>query len=954
MGFRLNITQKFIGFLFLTSVIPLLGVGIRSYQVSHQILKGEKIKYTTQLVANQKDYLDLQLQQIESLINSISGVTEIVEALDKSDPTIDPYNSLATKARIGYILNSYINLEGLLSIDISTLNNVNYHVGDTLNFSKIRTDVRNRLFEQVEQAGDRIVWAGIEDNINANSNAQKVITAASSLRTVNSQTLQSEPVGLLLVNYNVDYLYKHFSQIDLGEGGYLLVIDAKNRIIYHPDKNLSGTAINPQLVKLLNAERGSFVESINGQDTLVTYDRSRISNWVVLSLIPIHSLLSGTVVIGAATSFALFVSFIIVIIAAWIISRKIVKPVRQITDHFKRCQDGTLEWSEELKLSIPGNDEIAELSRWFNAFLDSLAIRQHIEEALRDSEERYSLALQGANDGIWDWDLRSNIVHYSTRWKTMLGYAEEQIQDSPEEWFQRIHADDLARVQAELAAHLAGQIPHFESEHRMLRGDDQTYCWVLARGLAIRDKDQHASRIAGSLTDITARKMTEDRLRYEAMHDALTRLPNRAYFMNQLNRILAQVHEPCNPVAVVLFLDLDRFKIINDSLGHVAGDQLLIHVAEQLRACVRTGDFVARFGGDEFAILASNLLNVDAAVEIANRIQQQLIHPLNLVDHEISVSVSIGIALISDRYKHAEDLLRDADTALYQAKADGRAGYAIFNETMHMQTLGMLRLETSLRRAIERQELCVYYQPIVCLKNRQIKALEALVRWQHPEQGLVSPAEFIPLAEETGLIVSIGEWVLRKACQQARVWYEQGHTSFTLSVNLSIRQLQDPNLPELIRTILLNAELPAELLQLEITESAAMADVNLTRQILEALRSMGVQIAIDDFGTSYSSLGYLKRFPVSTIKVDKSFVQDIDSDNDAAHIISAIIAMSHALGLRVVAEGVETEAQAAFLKEQQCDAIQGFLISRPLPAEEIWQQTVPTEIVRVDQFSSLL
>jgi len=672
----------------------------------------------------------------------------------------------------------------------------------------------------------------------------------------------------------------------------------------------------------------SLIKSVTG---LLLVSDSLAMLWVWQ---PSYGLLSGTVPIGVALILIILTAVVVSWGVNWMISRRLAHLIRQLRAYLHRFQAGNFDGS--IRVSIWRQDLMGDLNRWLHLLLDTLYAQHRIEMALRESEERYALALEGANDGIWDWDLRTNRVHYSNRWKALLGYDDETIGDSPDEWFSRIHPEDFTPVKACLAAHLQGETAHFESEHRVLKGNKH-YGWFLVRGLAVRDEHYHTSRISGSLTDITTRKQTEEQLRYEALHDSLTHLPNRTYLLQKLQQSLDTVQVHPQYLAAVLLLDLDRFKIVNDSLGHAAGDQLLQCLAQRLTDCVRPNDFVARFGGDEFVILLTNLNRPQVVNQIARRIQARLLEHHLLDNQEVSVSASIGIAYITAAYRNPEDLLRDADTAMYEAKARGRAREVVFDQTMHHRSVTVLQLEAHLRRAIERQEFCVYYQPIYCLQGRRIKGLEALVRWHHPERGLVSPNEFIPLAEETGLIVPIGEWVLQTACDQAKVWHDLGRSDLTMSVNLSARQLQDPRLPDIIARILQKSGLPAAMLQLEVTESAAMADVHLTSQLLERLQAMGVKIAIDDFGTSYSSLGYLRRFPVSVLKIDKSFVQEVGISRDAAVIISAIIAMAHILDIQVIAEGVETERQLAFLRNQECDSIQGFLLSRPLPAKEAAQ-----------------
>ncbi len=385
MRFQLHLTQKFIVFLLLTSILPLLLVGVSSYQVARRTLQEESINYTNELVNNQKDYLELQLQQIESLIASVSNVDEIIKVLG-SESTTDTYTSLATKARIGYILNGYTNLKGLVSIDIFTMNGVHYHVGDTLNISELRNSVRNRILVQSLQNRQHIFWAGIEDNVNANSSFRKVVTAAKLLTVTNPNTLHPDPVALLLVNYSADYLHQHFQQVNLGRGGYLVVLDAQNRLIYHPDQRLVGASVNQELVDLLTADRGTLLKTIDNQKMLVTYVRSSLSNWVVISLIPMDTLMAPTVPIGTTTSLVLLISLPIILLAAWIVSARIVVPIRQITQRFEQFQEGSLDW--QTPLPVRGQDEIGELSTWFNAFLESLSAKQRAEAALREGAER--------------------------------------------------------------------------------------------------------------------------------------------------------------------------------------------------------------------------------------------------------------------------------------------------------------------------------------------------------------------------------------------------------------------------------------------------------------------------------------------------------------------------------------------------------------------------------------
>jgi diguanylate cyclase (GGDEF)-like protein/PAS domain S-box-containing protein len=558
------------------------------------------------------------------------------------------------------------------------------------------------------------------------------------------------------------------------------------------------------------------------------------------------------------------------------------------------------------------------------------------EEALRNSEERYALAVNGANDGIWDWNLQTGEVYYSPRWVALTGSdtTGEAFGDRIEAWFSIIHPADYWQFKADISAHINGDTPYLQNQHRILHKDG-LYRWVLARGMAVRDAAGAAYRIAGSLTDIQHQKTVEEQLMHDAMHDPLTHLPNRAYFIDQVRRSIDRARRDTDYHGAVLFLDLDRFKVINESLGHASGDQLLVAIARRLQAILRPRDMASRFGGDEFAILLDDITGVGDATRIAQRIQEELGFPYRIQEHEIFPGASIGIAMITHSTFRAEDVLRDADTAMYRAKAGGRGRHEVFGTEMHAMNVALFEMETDLRRAVERHQLQLYYQPIIALDSGRIHSVEALLRWHHPRRGLILPGEFIILAEETGLMLPIGEWVLRTACQQAKSWRDAGYTDLCMAVNISPRQMQDGDLPALVRKILDETGLPAEALQLEITEWAAMQDLDLTVKVLQTLRDMGVLISIDDFGTSYSSLGYLKRFPVSSIKIDQSFVRDMTENLDDAAITKAIIAMGNVLGLKVVAEGVELEQQLVLLNSDKCDHVQGDLMGRPVPAEAI-------------------
>lgn len=437
---------------------------------------------------------------------------------------------------------------------------------------------------------------------------------------------------------------------------------------------------------------------------------------------------------------------------------------------------------------------------------------------------------------------------------------------------------------------------------------------------------------------LSDREVREQRLRHESVHDPLTGLPNRTLFMRRLSDATLRARRGQDGLFAVLFLDVDGFKLVNDSMGHHVGDEMLISIARRLEGCVRGGDIVARLGGDEFAILLERIIDVRDAAMVAERVQEALQAPLSVGGYEHGTSASIGVALSSGVNEQPEYVLRSADTAMYRAKNSGRGRYEMFDRAMHAEALTRLQIETDLRHAFDRDEFFLHYQPIISLPTGQIIGAEALVRWRHSERGIVSPATFVPVAEDTGLVVPLGKWVLREACRQAREWRMSAPLnaqSFTISVNLSVREFAQPDLVRTVASILDETGLPPQALRIEITESAIIGQKHPAIETVVQLRALGVAIHLDDFGTGYSALSYLHRLPLDAVKVDRAFTASIDQEERPLHVVRAIISLAHAIGLEVVAEGVANERQLELLREMGCDLAQGFIFSRPCNAEEL-------------------
>jgi diguanylate cyclase (GGDEF)-like protein/PAS domain S-box-containing protein len=615
--------------------------------------------------------------------------------------------------------------------------------------------------------------------------------------------------------------------------------------------------------------------------------------------------------------------------------RELMEREGSVKDHESRVKrrDGTEIWVSENAHAVRSAQG---KTLFYEGTVEDVTKRRRTQDALQRSEERYALAASGSNGGLWEWDLQKQRMYYSPRWAQIMGMSEADLEGKPEEWFDRVHPRDSDLLRQEIASHLSGQVPHFECEFRILHSDG-AYRWVLSRAMMRKGADGKPDRMAGSLEDITSRKRAEEQLMQGALYDSLTGFPNRALFLDRLRRAIQRSQKSANGQYVgVLHLDIDRFKLINDSLGHEAGDELILAVGRALEDSLHARDTLARLGGDEFAILMEGYQDLNVFPRMAERIVQRLSQPIRIRSQEVFVSLSIGIAVSERMQDHPDDLLRDAETAMYRAKSQGKGRHVVFNQGMHEFAAAHLQLETSLRRAVEREEFRVYYQPILDISTGTVAGFEALVRWQNPEKGIVNPAVFIPLAEETGLIVEIGRFVLREACRQFVEWRQRSPKleNLFVSVNLSVRQFSLPDIVDQVRTILFDTGLPGEALKLEITESVILESTNLATDKLHLLHDLGAQLSIDDFGTGYSSLSYLHQFPFDNLKIDRSFVSRMADAPERIAIVKTIVQLAKSLGMDAVAEGIETPAQLLGLRSMGCKYGQGFLFSKPVPAAE--------------------
>jgi diguanylate cyclase (GGDEF)-like protein/PAS domain S-box-containing protein len=559
---------------------------------------------------------------------------------------------------------------------------------------------------------------------------------------------------------------------------------------------------------------------------------------------------------------------------------------------------------------------------------------------LREGERRMSTLIAHLPGAAYrcrnepDWP----VEFFSEGVRALTGYAPEDFTSGRVTLAALVHPDDYVAIAKAVQEALREDRP-YTLEYRF-RAADGRLKWFWERGAGVFGEDGRVLALEGFVTDITERKHAEERLAHLAQFDPLTGLPNRTLLQDRLSQTAAQSQRQSRQAAV-LFVDLDRFKLINDTLGHHVGDLLIAEVARRLLRCVRAGDTVGRLSGDEFAVVLADLAHADDAALVAQKVLEALAAPYHLAGSEAFTSASVGIAVCPGDGTHAEDLLRNADLAMYRAKESTRNAYCFFTPEMNLRASARMQLNNDLRHAIARREFVLHYQPKVDLVSGRLQGLEALLRWNHPTRGLVTPMEFVPALEDSGLILPVGEWVLEEACAQIARWQAAGLAPVPVAINLSAKQFRRRDLDDVVARALAAAGVASALLELEITESSLMEDPEQAVRLLRSLRRQGVRISVDDFGTGYSSLSYLTRLPLSALKIDRSFVRDAVTNPEAASIVRAVIDMAHNLRFTVIAEGVETEQQVAFLRQHACDQAQGFLYGRPAPADQVRGRLAP-------------
>ena len=799
-------------------------------------------------------------------------------------------------------------------------------------------------------------------------NSNNVIISAST--TVKDTS--GDIVGVIGIDVSLEKLSEIIRNIKIGDTGYAFLFLKDGTMLAHPDTKLNFKNISQinglgdtftktddsskyaveNYKNFIDKDNGNFETVINGATVIVNIYTSPNTGWKMASVIPKSELINKANKIGYIIALITLCVLLFAIILTIIVTKKITKPITALRTLMYAAGNGDLA----VKSNIRTNDEFGELGNSFNLMIGKLSSSydelaavneellateeelraqydelQHNEEALRDSEEKYRLALKCANDSIWEWNLVTGEFFASDKLDDIIGYKLNKNISITRLFNELVHPDDLEKAKKEAYNHINNKTEIYKSEFR-IKTSTGSYVWILSRGKALRDSEDKAIKVAGSITDISLRKISEDKIKYMAFYDSLTKLPNRTLFMNRLNEQLELLNNK-NIEGAVFFIDLDNFKDINDTMGHDYGDKLLIYLAKQFKSLIDEKDTICRLGGDEFILLHPYVR--EAEVEYyAKRLLDLFNKAFNIDNKQMYITASIGVALYPKDGTDTNTILKNADSAMYKAKESGKNRFELFDPEIYLKLERKICIERILRTAIENNELSINYQPQYDAQNNEIFGFEALIRLNSKELGFISPLEFISIAEESGYITNLSRWIIEASCRQSVKWLNAGYKFKSISINISSVDIQQPDFLEIIKDIIERTAINPNIVELEITETVLMESLDSSIEILKKLMDMGIRIALDDFGTGYSSLSYLRKIPINTLKIDKSFIDNITSNKKEESIINNIIQMAHSLDLKVVAEGVEVKEQLLSLKEKNCDYIQGYYFSKPLPASE--------------------
>lgn len=1039
-----KIIVKYISFLMLISFLPLLAISLISYQASSRTIQHNESVFSHALLEVQKENLELQLDQVENLIANISSVEEITNVLDDADSEVDTYTSMATHARIGYILNGYLHLEGLVSIDIFTNGGAHYHVGDTLDIEFINDTSLNLIKREVLNSGRPTYWAGKVPNVNLSSNHPFVLSAARILTKTDGQSLINRPVAILLVNFSIQHIEHQFSKIDFGIDSSFALLDQHQRFIYIKNTDKQGNKIEEILKSLLAHGTVPAEISWNQQNYIVHNQKINDLGWQLFSITPEETLLKGVKTIRETTILLFLIGFLIIGVAVWYFTRNFVNPIQNVISGYKRLQYDPSNIDEK-RLPVLSNDEIGELVNWFNSFLDNLVTQRQQEKALRDSESQFKALSEAGFEAVF---ISSNgvCIGLNLSAEKMFGYSRDEVIDKPSKnWiaideqasFQQylesntddpietlaIHRNGSCfpvEVRSKLSEYrnhnvritafidiserkkvdeklrklsfavesissgiiitdldgnieyvnpkfceitgysveqVIGKNPRFlksgeseksvyenlwqtitsglswKGEMQNVRKDGSLY-WAHNSISGVKDSSGITTHFIAVQDDVTLQYELAEQLSFEVTHDTLTGLINRREFERRAERLLSSCNKAHDEHAVC-FMDLDQFKIINDTCGHIAGDELLHQLGALLQGVVRQRDTLARLGGDEFGILMEH-----CSLEQAQRVTDDILNCVESFEfywqeQRFRVGISIGLVSISDATPNLTELLKQADTACYMAKDSGRHRVHVYhfdNDEVSLR-LGQMEWVSRINHALENNLFCLYAQPIVSLENHQEKHYELLIRMIGENGTVIPPRSFLPAADRYDLIDKIDSWVVQNAFAMLSAYPDFLDSTRSISINLSGRSLSNEDLLNLIILQLRISNIKASKICFEVTETEAISNLSAAIKFISTLKEIGCRFALDDFGSGLSSFGYLKNLPVDYIKIDGMFVKGMCGNPIDHAMVKSIHDVGQVMGVKTIAEFVENDDIKMKLKAIGVNFAQGYGLGVPQPLE---------------------
>lgn len=893
-------------------------------------------------------FVNSQIREVQLSARRESFVELLLDAKNAKDIKKLTYDPNALK--VDRLLDTRV--QELENVQHSFISDLNGNIIADSNSSGIMMNIKDRQYFQKAVTGEITV----SDEMKSKIGKVKIVVVASPIIDDNGNVIGTYSNAIEIKAFD-----EFLSNIKIGKTGYAYLVDYNGIIISHPVKDKLGKAVDSSAIKrVINSNFSS-----NKFDTIVdTYTYEEEQKYVGCTVLPklkwILAVTQNIDEINAPARLELYIiigtTVLILIVAvmySMIVSKSITDPITKLTDTMNKAENGDLD----VQCNYESDDEFGQLSNQFNKMIKKLSgsyeelssvyeelaateeeLRSQYEEllenqkALKLSDERFNQALDGINDAVWEWDVEKNAFFASDKWESITGYSSKNIdirellQYSNSEYY-------LSKIINGIDVDTDEKKGYYRDELQITTRDGGKK-WILSRGRLIQDDNCMLVKIVGSISDYTAVKKANDKIKELAYFDSLTGIQNRNTFLTQLDQIINE-YVKNNKFGAIFFIDLDDFKKVNDSLGHDIGDKLLKCISKKINCILDDTDTLCRFGGDEFLLLKRDVKNKESAVKLAELLLNVFENDFILDGKQVFITCSVGISIFPSDGNNKNVILKNADTAMYKAKEKGKNRYEFYDEEMSKQLMRNMKIEKAMRNAIAKKEFYLNYQPQVNIKTGDIVGVESLIRLKNDELGFVSPSEFIPISEENGLIIPIGDWVMETACIKNKEWISKGYGEICIAINISSVQIHQSNFLDKIKNLVEKLAIPPKLIELEITESVLMQDIDESVKILKKLKEIGIRTSLDDFGTGYSSLNYLRMIPIDILKIDKSFVDDICYNRKQGAIVDGIIEMAHKLGMQVVAEGIETAEQLKVLKQKNCDIVQGYIFSKPLLDDDI-------------------